>query len=650
MSNLGLRSGAKVQKRRRKVTICQLCSVRHVRCDRKKPACSKCIALGSDCVYIDDCNANGLLFGVDNDIGEDVPHKSHLVDVGLLAIDPSKSQFRYTTPAHWVSLLHEVTVLKNSATGNSCAVDIEPIAESDQLSRLRRLAFQYLPSWNDCGQLISVFFKRFNTMHMLLPLKDTLVKFDRLKARLTTAANGNANGRSDNFICVLFAILYAASVVLNDSEKYIPGQTVLSRLDSRKTDIAKYSTAASEALKLYNFPAEPSLPCLSTAVIMSVAQFQSSAVEAAASTAFLIRVAQSMGMHRDPLLFKDAAFSVEESEFRRRLWWSLLHLDASVSLGSGLPPSLTLSDYDISFPALLPSMPYNDMPIIVANGVYSFCRVINIILSDLYGPGNITDEKLIRLEKELATHRESMTARIVQVSNFKFESDDDGDNYEFAHKLQKLFVLLLKLLREKEKLITFQAISSSESVSEMKLVQFTRLMTKTQVVQSAVQLLQSYAQIANLHEFSGFLWHIRKYHQLHAIMIVLRDIYDFPMKPSYSSSVGNVDERIDAVENGLTATSVMGCIEGGVSEQQWLRLLRFKNLVWSKKFAEMIYSGHSTRQESENNVSSARGSVALLDETEGISACDGLEDTHLRDEVLNFSWTEVDWLSYTFGL
>ena len=51
------------------------------------------------------------------------------------------------------------------------------------------------------------------------------------------------------------------------------------------------------------------------------------------STSF--RVALGMGLHRH---IPEAAFSTDELETRRRLWWYIIHLDVMASASSGLSP------------------------------------------------------------------------------------------------------------------------------------------------------------------------------------------------------------------------------------------------------------------------------------------------------------------------
>ncbi|KAI1748286.1 fungal-specific transcription factor domain-containing protein [Xylaria castorea] len=65
----------------------------------------------------------------------------------------------------------------------------------------------------------------------------------------------------------------------------------------------------------------------------------------------LVRTAVQLGLHRDPKHFPQ--ISVFEAEMRRRIWATVLELNAQASLDSGTPPGISLDDFDTSPPANL---------------------------------------------------------------------------------------------------------------------------------------------------------------------------------------------------------------------------------------------------------------------------------------------------------
>ena len=62
------------------------------------------------------------------------------------------------------------------------------------------------------------------------------------------------------------------------------------------------------------------------------------------------RVAQLLGLHKDPTHYK---FDPISAEVRRRIWWHVVHLDVSIAVASGLPPIIDLHCWDVQKPTEL---------------------------------------------------------------------------------------------------------------------------------------------------------------------------------------------------------------------------------------------------------------------------------------------------------
>ncbi|EED22337.1 C6 transcription factor, putative [Talaromyces stipitatus ATCC 10500] len=92
-----------------------------------------------------------------------------------------------------------------------------------------------------------------------------------------------------------------------------------------------------------SFPRNPSLHGLVAFLITRT--ILSREEEPLASSLFIstvLRVAQTMGLHRDPAKF---GIKSSEAETRRRIWWHIIHMDGVVSMSSGLPPLVCDESY-----------------------------------------------------------------------------------------------------------------------------------------------------------------------------------------------------------------------------------------------------------------------------------------------------------------
>jgi hypothetical protein len=141
-----------------------------------------------------------------------------------------------------------------------------------------------------------------------------------------------------SFLPLLYAIWYGGSVTISmrtiKAEFNVPSRVPLS---------TRYNEEVTRWLTKISFPRSPSLQGLAAYLIVQT--ILSKEEEPLTSSLFIslaMRVAQTMGLHRDP-----AKFGIEpcEAEYRRRLWWHIIHMDGVVAMSSGLPPLVGDENY-----------------------------------------------------------------------------------------------------------------------------------------------------------------------------------------------------------------------------------------------------------------------------------------------------------------
>ena len=141
-----------------------------------------------------------------------------------------------------------------------------------------------------------------------------------------------------SFIPLLYAIWYGGSSTVS-MRTLQSGFNISSRTALSKT----FSEEATRWLSKTSFPRSPTLQGLAAYLIVQT--LLSKEEEPLTSSLFIslsMRVAQTMGLHRDP-----AKFGIEpcEAEYRRRLWWHIVHMDGVVAMSSGLPPLVSDENY-----------------------------------------------------------------------------------------------------------------------------------------------------------------------------------------------------------------------------------------------------------------------------------------------------------------
>ncbi|KGO46689.1 Signal recognition particle, SRP19 subunit [Penicillium expansum] len=143
---------------------------------------------------------------------------------------------------------------------------------------------------------------------------------------------------SSSFIPLLYAIWFGGSVSISMRTMETEFNT-----SSRAMLSTKYSEEVTSWLAKISFPHSVTLHGLAAYLITQT--ILSREEEPLASSLFVslaVRVAQTLGLHRDPSHFNIDPW---EAEFRRRLWWHIMHMDAVIAMSSGLPPLLTDTTY-----------------------------------------------------------------------------------------------------------------------------------------------------------------------------------------------------------------------------------------------------------------------------------------------------------------
>ncbi|QSS65066.1 C6 transcription factor [Histoplasma capsulatum] len=141
-----------------------------------------------------------------------------------------------------------------------------------------------------------------------------------------------------SFIPLLYAIWYGGSVTISlwtiRDEFDVENRAALSTI---------FHDEVTRWLRRISFPRNPSIHGLKAFLLVQT--ILSREEEPLASSLFIslaLRVAQTMGLHRDPAQF---GISACQAEARRRIWWHIVHMDGVVAMSSGLPPLVSDENY-----------------------------------------------------------------------------------------------------------------------------------------------------------------------------------------------------------------------------------------------------------------------------------------------------------------
>ncbi|CAG7945079.1 unnamed protein product [Penicillium nalgiovense] len=442
-----------------------------------------------------------------------------------------------------------------------------------------------------------------------------------------------------SFIPLLYAIWYGGSVTI--SIRTIQAEFSAS---SRSALSTIYTEEVNRWLTRIKFPRSPSLQGLAAyLIVQTIVTKEEEPLASSLFVSLAMRVAQTMGLHRDP-----AKFGIEpcEAEYRRRLWWHIMHMDGVVAMSSGLPPLVNdenywdvcetseLKDTMLGTPAAesyvkqvasrerLPDNP--DDPILcggpsmvniyylTARGKYTMARAVRRILKIQLGTKPLTRQDMEELRSillDLQLKLNSIIDRIPEgknvgnlstperASSIYKSPDGRSSDTELPGEgptgcPEQYHSPVLVCFHKWAKIILSLYIDKAFCVAYQPFLKNARSRIWPAARQSALRhchgFMGKFIQLATDPDFQPFHWSWPGNHQpMHATMIMLIDLYERPYSPEASRSRAFID-RILAL-SGPDGGVVGG--EDGVSTQRplkdggreaWDMIRRLRQKAWQK--------------------------------------------------------------------
>jgi len=262
---------------------------------------------------------------------------------GRLVVNEGRS--RYINNSFWANLSNEVEDLKGILNQSSDDEDPDSPNENGQAVGNHHGFIFGLSSQNvdmlslhPVPQQIGMYWQAFKEN------VDPLVKvlhiptFDRT---IMEAASNLAN-LPRALEALLFTIYYGAVTSLS-------GEDCLARFgEGKPVLLARYRFAIEQALARANFLITEEIVVLQALVLFLMCLRRNSYARVIWTlTGLVVRIAQTIGVHRDGVHFGLKPFDVE---MRRRLWWQVCILDTRASEDHGCDPTITEQSFDTKMP------------------------------------------------------------------------------------------------------------------------------------------------------------------------------------------------------------------------------------------------------------------------------------------------------------
>nr|POF17513.1 bikaverin cluster transcription factor bik5 [Quercus suber] len=155
-------------------------------------------------------------------------------------------------------------------------------------------------------------------------------------------AASHLNNLSKSFECLMFTIYYAATTSLT------PEECAKLLGEQRQVLLSRYRFGVEQALARANFLTTEEIVVLQAFVVFLICLRRNNDARVIWTlTGLSVRIAQTMGIHRDGSHFDLPPFEVE---MRRRLWWQVCVLDTRSSEDHGCDPTIIEQTFDTNLP------------------------------------------------------------------------------------------------------------------------------------------------------------------------------------------------------------------------------------------------------------------------------------------------------------
>lgn len=281
----------------------------------------------------------------DSEVATDSLNSRGMSDVGRLVTDHGKS--RYVSNSTWASLGDEVAKLRDLIDdAQSSDEDFATPEQSTQqhATGYHNFVFGQQPATTGLKHYRPAPSQLWIIMEVFKENVDPVVKvFHRQTLVMMIASAERETGEIDvNVEAVMFSICYSAITSLDDRQ-------CQSYFGNGKDELLnRYRYGLEQALGRAGLLTTTSFTLLQGLVmfLLTVRRHDESRF-CWTLTALAIRIAQSLGVHRDGEKF---GLSPLETELRRRLWWHIHAIDIRSSEDYGCEPTLTDFSFDTKLP------------------------------------------------------------------------------------------------------------------------------------------------------------------------------------------------------------------------------------------------------------------------------------------------------------
>lgn len=515
------------QPRNREVKACLPCRNGKIKCDQAKPRCQKCVANNRNCVYVSKIqehikspeyvqNKPSLAVttpllqgdGLNQDLSTKPSSRAKLPNqttlpgqVGFLTAG-NDAQVRYYESSSWVGALRDLEGSQSSIsppTSNADSPDslysLGAISQTSSETPVGEIyEFVNLPEVN---RLICWYSEFVQFWHPVADGPSVVAALLCIRNRKPCPAGSSA---------LLAAICYSASSSLHTSTE----------VESSSFEPSAWKELAQQLLSTSQYPQRPNLNTIRAAFLLAAPSMAEWHIDPdPAPISVLVRAAQSLGLHRDPVSFHS---SPREAESRRILWWCIQNLDVGYSFAHALPPLIHSTSSDVKIISGKRKLETKLLETQIRSNLL-FAR----IAEEMYSVHKPTQDSFQRLNEDV---NNVYNYTMDEISHSQVNNPSD---------LERFIILCQRLHCYKLVFILHQPYLRSANWPQD---------SRRLALNASTSYIKEFLTGLDDPSFAPYQWLLNHYNAYHACAIVLQDLIQFPYSNESAELLSVVDPTI----------------------------------------------------------------------------------------------------------
>ncbi|KAL4935130.1 hypothetical protein BDV06DRAFT_135823 [Aspergillus oleicola] len=354
-----------IRKRNRRALSCYVCRDTKVKCDRVKPTCGRCAALGltADCTYEENPRPRPVNHShASNETRDDTQGRSRVSTPGSspppkrMRMEGTISKTRVFGNGHWMNTFSLVNISDLQPVGESyqafSSVFSDPqsghlaqtIQECKKLGReikahrpsrkcLPSGIHRSLPDRKVMDELVELYFATFHTCYGIFCRNSFMAEYAAAMEK-PEAAEGPL------IILVLLIATVTGPICSEDPVRRQIAANAGLWIDMAQTWLSaplEKNRLTIKAIQIYSL------------LLLSRQVNQIGADLVWISAGSLVRMAMQMGLHQDPDLL--GKVDPPDKILRRQIWYTILEMDVQAAMDSGMSPVVADADYNTKPPS-----------------------------------------------------------------------------------------------------------------------------------------------------------------------------------------------------------------------------------------------------------------------------------------------------------